>query len=154
MLDSHSNSNYPLLTEIDSLQYIRDPYRLTVGGKIQLSFQSSHCLQSYLPVQLSRKYRPFSAPRSSRDLEQAPGPPSSVARQGDFFLTSDINPLSEVNNAKLLCRFLTPLGKIRTRASTGLTQKSQRRLGKAIRRAREMGIIPYMSRNRSIPNHT
>lgn len=38
------------------------------------------------------------------------------------------------------------MGKIKSRAETGLTWKNQRRLGKAIRRAKMMGVIPVLSR--------
>lgn len=41
--------------------------------------------------------------------------------------------------------FLNPMGMIKSRAQTGLTWKSQRRVGKMIRRARHMGIIPKWS---------
>lgn len=38
------------------------------------------------------------------------------------------------------------MGKILPRNVTGLTRKSQRYVGKAIRRARAMGILPVLSR--------
>lgn len=38
------------------------------------------------------------------------------------------------------------MGKIYGRPVTGLTLKSQRKLGKAIRRAKMMGIIPNLSK--------
>lgn len=38
------------------------------------------------------------------------------------------------------------MGKIKPRSQTKLTWRSQRRLGKAIRRAKMMGIIPVLSR--------
>lgn len=49
-------------------------------------------------------------------------------------------------NSTLLSHFVTDMGKIRKRADTQLTWKNQRRLGKAIRRAKMMGIIPVLSR--------
>jgi small subunit ribosomal protein S18 len=42
--------------------------------------------------------------------------------------------------------FINPVGKILTRAETGLTWKSQRRAGKLVRRARAMGVISYFPR--------
>lgn len=42
--------------------------------------------------------------------------------------------------------FINPVGKILTRAETGLTWKSQRRAGKLVRRARAMGVISYFSK--------
>jgi small subunit ribosomal protein S18 len=42
--------------------------------------------------------------------------------------------------------FVTEMGKIKPRSVTNLTWRSQRKLGKAIRRAKMMGIIPQLSR--------
>jgi hypothetical protein len=42
--------------------------------------------------------------------------------------------------------FVTEMGKIKGRADTKLTRKSQRRLGQAIRRAKMMGLTPMLSR--------
>jgi len=38
--------------------------------------------------------------------------------------------------------FINPMGKIKGRNETGLTWKSQRLVGKMVRRARAMGVIP------------
>lgn len=38
--------------------------------------------------------------------------------------------------------FINQMGKIKSRAETGLTWKSQRLVGKMVRRARHMGVIP------------
>lgn len=45
-----------------------------------------------------------------------------------------------------MSRFVTSMGKIKSRSETQLTWKNQRRIGKAIRRAKMMGIIPVLSR--------
>jgi len=49
-------------------------------------------------------------------------------------------------NGALLSEYISEMGKILPRNVTGLTRKSQRHIGKAIRRARALGILPYMSR--------
>lgn len=51
-------------------------------------------------------------------------------------------------NGALLSEFTSEMGKILPRNVTGLTRKSQRYVGKAIRRARALGILPVMSRGR------
>lgn len=48
-------------------------------------------------------------------------------------------------NPALLSRFVTNMGKIMNRAQTRLTWKNQRKVGKAIRRARAMGVMPYFA---------
>lgn len=49
-------------------------------------------------------------------------------------------------NVDLLRRFITSLGKIRRRDTTGLCAKHQRRVSKAIKRARSMGLLSSTSK--------
>ncbi len=74
------------------------------------------------------------------------GPDAKESRRRDLFHQLDINPLKEAMNSRLLSMYVSEMGKIQNRATTQLTWKNQRRLGKAIRRAKEMGIIPKFSR--------
>ncbi|KAG1759826.1 hypothetical protein EDD22DRAFT_1051905 [Suillus occidentalis] len=73
------------------------------------------------------------------------GPGKKKAKQQDVFHHLGIDPLQEASNDVLMSSFVTEMGKIKHRAETGLTTKSQRRLGKAIRRAKMMGVIPVLS---------
>lgn len=63
-----------------------------------------------------------------------------------MFHQLQIDPLHEAMNSRLLSYFVTEMGKIKPRSATKLTWRSQRRLGKAIRRAKMMGVIPVLSR--------
>jgi small subunit ribosomal protein S18 len=83
-------------------------------------------------------------------LTKTPGPVGNEARKDDIFYQLEMDPLKEFNNHKLLCGFITSMGKIKSRGGTRLTQRSQRRIGKAIRRARQMGVIPWMSKNSDV----
>jgi len=47
------------------------------------------------------------------------------------------------NNTDLLRRFVSALAKIKSRKKTGVCAKHQRRLSKAIKRARYLGLLPY-----------
>jgi small subunit ribosomal protein S18 len=76
------------------------------------------------------------------------GPGQKKAKQQDVFYHLGIDPLQEASNDVLMSSFVTEMGKIKHRAETGLTTKSQRRLGKAIRRAKMMGVIPVLSSSR------
>jgi small subunit ribosomal protein S18 len=76
------------------------------------------------------------------------GPSARVSAEQDPFRQLGIDPLREVNNPVLLNHFVSDMGKIQGRGKTGLTWWSQRKMGKAIRRARNMGIIPILSRYR------
>jgi len=73
------------------------------------------------------------------------GPGSKQAKKQDVFYRLAIDPLQEATNDVLMSSFVSEMGKIKHRAETGLTTKSQRRLGKAIRRAKMMGVIPVLS---------
>jgi len=46
----------------------------------------------------------------------------------------------------LLRKFMSERGKIRSRRVTGLTAKKQREVAIAIKNAREMALLPYLSR--------
>ncbi|KAG1806656.1 uncharacterized protein HD556DRAFT_329950 [Suillus plorans] len=73
------------------------------------------------------------------------GPGKKKAKRQDVFYRLGIDPLQEASNDVLMSSFVTEMGKIKHRAETGLTTKTQRRLGKAIRRAKMMGVIPVLS---------
>ncbi|KAL4081626.1 hypothetical protein V8B97DRAFT_2001786 [Scleroderma yunnanense] len=79
----------------------------------------------------------------------APG--KREARQQDPLRHFGIDPLYETSNTTLLASFLSEMGKIRNRVETKLTAKTQRRIGKAIRRAKMMGILPQLSNPRIGP---
>lgn len=41
-------------------------------------------------------------------------------------------------------RFISDRGKIRSRRVTGLSRRHQKQLGVAVKRARELGLLPYV----------
>lgn len=49
----------------------------------------------------------------------------------------------DYKDAELLKRFLTPEGKIRPRRQTGVNARNQRKLARAIKRARHLALLPY-----------
>ncbi|KAF9429045.1 hypothetical protein BGZ76_001925 [Entomortierella beljakovae] len=62
------------------------------------------------------------------------GPPP---KRPDELKILNINPI----NANLLSHYITPLGRLMSREQTGLSAKNQRRVTKAVRRARALCII-------------
>ena len=62
--------------------------------------------------------------------------PGREARYDDIFLQLGIDPRREADNEVLISAFMTRLGRIQPRSVTGLSQRSQRLLGKAIKRAK------------------
>lgn len=80
------------------------------------------------------------------------GPSKKEAVKSDLIHINNLNPAKPTlhddsyKNAAILANYVTEMGKIMPRSSTGLTRKSQRAVGKAVRRARSMGLLPVMSR--------
>lgn len=67
------------------------------------------------------------------------------SKRQDFFRSNGIEVI-DWTDAELLRRFLTSFGKIKRRKYTGLSMKMQRQLAKAVKRARQAGIISFTSR--------
>ncbi|WWD17027.1 ribosomal protein S18 [Kwoniella shandongensis] len=78
------------------------------------------------------------------------GPPKKVAARIDPFHLTKTSPLDHDLNPLFALAFVSPMGKIKGRAETGLTWKSQRKVGKLVRRARAMGLISRW-RNELVP---
>lgn len=51
----------------------------------------------------------------------------------------------DYKNVAYLARFLTPQGKIHSRKRTGFSGQDQRKLARAIKRARFMALLPYIA---------
>lgn len=60
--------------------------------------------------------------------------------------TDDPESLIDYKDAKMLSRFMSERGRILPRRMTGLTSHHQRVITKAIKRARNLGILPYTSK--------
>ncbi|KIK67977.1 hypothetical protein GYMLUDRAFT_216361 [Collybiopsis luxurians FD-317 M1] len=74
------------------------------------------------------------------------GPSKREAQFTDPFHSLRVDPLKQATNPAMLMPFLSEMGKVYGRNNTNLTKKSQRRVGKAIRRAKMMGILPILSK--------
>jgi len=75
-------------------------------------------------------------------------PATRDARAQDVFHRLAIDPLKLSMHPSVLKEYMTEMAMIYPRRITGLTMKSQRRIAKAIRRAKMMGVIPILSRPR------
>lgn len=60
-----------------------------------------------------------------------------------FFIEHEI-PYVDYKSIDLLKRFIGPHGNILSRRRTGLSSKYQRQVETAIKRARFMGLLPYI----------
>lgn len=61
-----------------------------------------------------------------------------------FFCQNNNQPEIDIKNTSLLERFISSGGKIRPRKKTGLCRLHQRRIAKAIKKARQLGFLPYV----------
>ncbi|KAK6909783.1 ribosomal protein S18 [Kwoniella mangroviensis CBS 8507] len=82
-----------------------------------------------------------------RPYAKAPllGPSKKIATKIDPFHLSQTSPLDYDLNPHFALQFVNPMGKIKSRAETGLTWKNQRKIGKLVRRSRAMGLISRWS---------
>lgn len=62
-----------------------------------------------------------------------------------FFKKNDVNHI-DYKDVSVLKKFLNPNGRILSSRRTGVCAKNQRKLAEAIKRARFMGLLPYINR--------
>jgi small subunit ribosomal protein S18 len=60
-----------------------------------------------------------------------------------YFCQKNINDI-DYKNVELLMRFVSGFYKIKPRKKTGLCSHHQRKIATAIKRSRQMAMIPYM----------
>ena len=71
--------------------------------------------------------------------------PQYFRQRNCFFCRKKINYI-DFHNTQALSRFLTPWSKIKAAKDTGNCAKHQRKLSQAIKRARFMAMLPYLTR--------
>ena len=65
-------------------------------------------------------------------------------KKQDYFKENNIK--IDYKNIEVLARFVNLHGRILNRRKTSLSAKNQRELANAIKRARVMGLMPYVAR--------
>jgi small subunit ribosomal protein S18 len=60
-----------------------------------------------------------------------------------YFCQRNLNEI-DFKNTQLLKRYLSTLGKIKPKKKTGVCSFHQRKLARAIKRARYLGLLPYL----------
>lgn len=63
----------------------------------------------------------------------------------DYFSANNIKYI-DYKDTEILKKFVNPNGRIMSRRKTGVTAKSQRTLAEAIKRARFMGLLPFVAK--------
>jgi len=80
-----------------------------------------------------------------RDKRSKGGPFGNARRRYCYFCKEKIEEVDYKNHA-VLKRFISEKGKIRSRRITGACRRHQRQVAVAIKRAREMALLPYVVR--------
>ena len=63
----------------------------------------------------------------------------------DYFSSNNIKHV-DYKDIEVLKRFLTPSARMLSRRRTDVTAQNQRKLSEAIKRARFMGLLPYIAK--------
>jgi len=74
-----------------------------------------------------------------------------INSKSDYFLSNRIENIDYKDTA-VLSKFINRQGRIIPRAYSKLTAKNQRLVSKAIKRARQMGLLPYTIIQQNEPN--
>jgi small subunit ribosomal protein S18 len=90
-------------------------------------------------------------PGEGQDRRRSSEPPNITIRRPFFrrrksspFAHAD-SPKIDYKDIKLLQRFVSERGKIVPRRITAVTAKEQRQLAQAVKRARELALLPYVT---------
>jgi small subunit ribosomal protein S18 len=78
--------------------------------------------------------------RQQRKGRPAPGGP--IRKRNCYFCREKITEV-DYKNANQLRRYVSEKGKIRSRRITGACRRHQRQVALAVKRAREMALLPY-----------
>ena len=89
----------------------------------------------------------------SRDRERQtgrkrPGAGSGPIRRKSCFFCKDKVEEIDYKNVNQLRRYISERGKIRSRRITGACRRHQRQVAVAVKRAREMALLPYVADGR------
>lgn len=91
--------------------------------------------------------QPNSKPRTGGAGGAAGGKKVFFRRRKTCPLTGDNAPAIDYKDVKLLQRFVSERGKILPSRITAVSAKKQRALSRAIKRARNLALMPYVTQN-------
>jgi small subunit ribosomal protein S18 len=81
--------------------------------------------------------------RQQTQRKRPGGPAGQVRRKNCFFCKDKIEEV-DYKNYNQLRRYISEKGKIRSRRITGACRRHQRQVALAVKRAREMALLPYV----------
>ena len=79
-----------------------------------------------------------------RPTKPRTGPGGSTRRKSCFFCKDKVDEI-DYKNVNQLRRYISERGKIRSRRISGACRRHQRQVAVAVKRAREMALLPYVA---------
>jgi small subunit ribosomal protein S18 len=83
--------------------------------------------------------------KTSTPSRRRPGPPAAAGRRKSCHFCRDKVDEIDYKNVSQLRRYISEKGKIRSRRITGACRRHQLQVAAAVKRAREMALLPYVA---------
>jgi small subunit ribosomal protein S18 len=83
------------------------------------------------------------APKT-QERRKRPGAPTGGGRRKSCYFCKDKVDQVDYKNVNQLRRYISEKGKIRSRRITGACRRHQQQVAVAVKRAREMALLPYV----------
>jgi small subunit ribosomal protein S18 len=84
-------------------------------------------------------------PRERTQQRKRPGGPAGQVKRRNCFFCKDKVTEIDYKNVNGLRRYVSEKGKIRSRRITGACRRHQVQVAQAVKRAREMALLPYVA---------
>jgi len=85
------------------------------------------------------------APKERTQTRKRPGGPTGPIKRRNCFFCKDKITEVDYKNVNQLRRYISEKGKIRNRRITGACRRHQRQVAVAVKRAREVALLPYVA---------
>ena len=83
------------------------------------------------------------AQKTEQRSRKRPAPTTGGRRKSCFFCKTHVSEI-DYKNISELRRYISERGKIRSRRITGACRRHQRQVAVAVKRARELALLPYI----------
>ena len=81
---------------------------------------------------------------SAQQRKRGPARAAPIRRRNCYFCREKVDEV-DYKNMNQLRRYISEKGKIRSRRITGACRRHQRQVAVAVKRAREMALLPYVT---------
>ena len=83
--------------------------------------------------------------RTNQQQRKRPGGPATAIKRRNCYFCKDKVAEIDYKNVNQLRRYISEKGKIRSRRITGACRRHQVQVAQAVKRAREMALLPYVA---------